>query len=37
MPEWTKRNFDDLRDVGPPDSGLQWRFAREVLGHPSSA
>ena len=34
MPDWTKKNFDELPDVGPPDAGLQWRFAREALGSP---
>ena len=34
MPEWTKKNFDDLRDVSPPDVQIQWRFAREALGSP---
>src|SRR5215210_4798848 len=31
MTDWTKTNFDDLRDVSPPDAGIQWRFAREAL------
>jgi mannose-6-phosphate isomerase-like protein (cupin superfamily) len=34
MPDWTKKNFDKLSDVGPPGAGLQWRFAREALGSP---
>ena len=34
MPEWTKKNFDDLRDVSPEDVRIQWRFAREALGSP---
>ncbi len=34
MPEWTKKNFNDLRDVSPKGAGLQWRFAREALGSP---
>ena len=34
MPDWTRTNFDELRDVAPPGSGLQWRFAREALGSP---
>ena len=34
MPEWTKKNFDDLRDVSPQDVQIQWRFAREALGSP---
>ena len=32
MPEWTKKSFDELPDVGP--AGLQWRFAREALESP---
>jgi mannose-6-phosphate isomerase-like protein (cupin superfamily) len=32
VPDWTKKNFDDLRDVSPEDVRIQWRFAREVLG-----
>ena len=31
MPDWTKKNFDDLRDVSPQDARMQWRFAREAL------
>jgi quercetin dioxygenase-like cupin family protein len=34
LPDWTKKNFDDLRDVSPEDVHIQWRFAREVLGSP---
>ena len=34
MPEWTKKNFDDLSDVSPRDVQIQWRFAREALGSP---
>ena len=34
MAAWTKKNFDDLRDVSPPDARMQWRFAREALGSP---
>jgi quercetin dioxygenase-like cupin family protein len=34
MPEWTKKNFDELRDVSPQDAPMQWRFAREALGSP---
>jgi hypothetical protein len=28
MPDWTKKSFDDLRDVSPRDLPMQWRFAR---------
>jgi quercetin dioxygenase-like cupin family protein len=34
MPDWTKKNFDLLRDVSPQDVPIQWRFAREVLRSP---
>ena len=34
MPDWTKKNFDDLRDLSPQDAQMQWRFAREALGSP---
>ena len=34
MPDWTKKNFDDLRDVSPEEVRIQWRFAREALGSP---
>ena len=27
MPDWAKKNFDDLRDVSPQDARMQWRFA----------
>ena len=31
MPDWTKTNFDELRDVSPDDVRIQWRFARDAL------
>ncbi len=34
MPDWTKKNFDDLRDVSPTDVPIQWRFARDALRSP---
>ena len=34
MPDWTKTNFGDLRDLRPEDARVQWRFAREALGSP---
>ena len=34
MPDWTKTNFGDLRDLSPEDARVQWRFAREALGSP---
>ena len=33
-PDWTKKNFNDLRDVSPQDVQMQWRFAREALRSP---
>jgi len=37
MPDWTKMNFNDLRDVSPQDVQMQWRFARRLCDRPSSA
>lgn len=34
MPDWTRANFDDLRDVSPGGVPMQWRFARKALGSP---
>ena len=34
MPGWTKKNFNDIRDVSPEHVQIQWRFAREVLRSP---
>ena len=34
MPDWTKTNFDELRDVSPRNAPMQWRFAREALRSP---
>jgi quercetin dioxygenase-like cupin family protein len=34
MPDWTKKNFEDLRDVSPRDARMQWRFGREALRSP---
>ena len=34
MLDWTRKNFDDLRDVSPKDAQMQWRFAREALRSP---
>jgi mannose-6-phosphate isomerase-like protein (cupin superfamily) len=34
MPDWTKKNFDELRDVSPRDLRVQWRFARQALRSP---
>jgi mannose-6-phosphate isomerase-like protein (cupin superfamily) len=32
VPDWTKTNFNDLRDVSPQGVRMHWRFAREALG-----
>jgi len=34
MPNWTKTNFNALRDVSPPAVPIQWRFARTALESP---
>jgi quercetin dioxygenase-like cupin family protein len=34
MPDWMRKNFDELPDVSPEGVDIQWRFAREVLGSP---
>jgi quercetin dioxygenase-like cupin family protein len=34
MPAWTRKNFNDLRDVSPKDVPIQWRFARNALESP---
>lgn len=34
MADWTKKSFDELRDVSPDRVRIQWRFAREALGSP---
>jgi mannose-6-phosphate isomerase-like protein (cupin superfamily) len=34
MPDWTKTNFGELRDVSPRDAQMQWRFARDALRSP---
>jgi quercetin dioxygenase-like cupin family protein len=34
MPAWTRKNFNDLRDVSPRDVPIQWRFARNALESP---
>ena len=34
MTDWTKKNFDDLRDVSPDGVRIQWHFARDALGSP---
>jgi quercetin dioxygenase-like cupin family protein len=30
--DWTKKNFDRLRDVSDRDAPMQWRMARNALG-----
>lgn len=34
MANWTKKSFNALRDVSPPDVSIQWRFARTALASP---
>jgi mannose-6-phosphate isomerase-like protein (cupin superfamily) len=34
VPDWTKKNFDDLQDVSPEHVRIQWRFARDPLRSP---
>jgi quercetin dioxygenase-like cupin family protein len=34
MPNWTRKNFNALRDVSPPDVPIEWRFARTALESP---
>src|ERR687886_505992 len=34
MPNWTRTNFNKLRDVSPADVPIQWRFARNALESP---
>jgi mannose-6-phosphate isomerase-like protein (cupin superfamily) len=34
MPDWTRTNFNELRDVSPADVPMQWRFARTALDSP---
>jgi quercetin dioxygenase-like cupin family protein len=33
MAEWTKKNFERLRDKSPRDA-MQWKMARDALGSP---
>lgn len=34
MTDWTKKNFERLRDVSPSDAPMQWTMAREALRSP---
>ena len=34
MPDWTKTNFDRLRDVSPPEAPMRWAMARGALKSP---
>ena len=34
MPDWTKKNFEDLEDRSPADAPMQWRLARNALHSP---
>ena len=31
MPDWTKTNFDELRDRSPRDAPMSWKFARDAM------
>lgn len=31
-PDWTKKNFERLRDKSPADAPMQWKMARDALG-----
>ena len=34
MTGWSRKNFEDLRDVSPAEVPMRWRFARDALGSP---
>jgi quercetin dioxygenase-like cupin family protein len=34
VPDWTKKNFEDLEDRSPADAPMQWRLARNALHSP---
>jgi hypothetical protein len=34
MPDWTKTNFQRLRDHSPRDAPMQWKLARDALRSP---
>ena len=34
MPDWTRKNFNELRDVSPDGVPIQWRFGRAALNSP---
>ena len=34
MPEWTKKNFNKLRDTSPRGAPMKWKLARDALGSP---
>jgi quercetin dioxygenase-like cupin family protein len=34
MPDWTKKNFQRLRDHSPRDAPMQWKLARDALRSP---
>ena len=34
MPDWTKKNFQRLRDQSPRDAPMQWKLARDALRSP---
>jgi mannose-6-phosphate isomerase-like protein (cupin superfamily) len=34
MPDWTKKNFDTLRDMSPRGAPMKWKLARDALRSP---
>lgn len=34
MANWTKKNFQRLRDMSPAGAPMEWRMARDALGSP---
>jgi len=34
MSDWTKKNFDEIRDVSPEGVDIEWRFGRDALASP---
>ena len=34
MPDWTKKNFNELEDRSSADAPMEWRFARDALDSP---
>ncbi len=34
MPDWSRKNLGELRDLSPDGVPIQWRFGRDALGSP---